>query len=107
MPRRYADHRKVEARPFRAAYDALAERYPPTDRLARLVTGIAADLVVEYERLAQSRRQTPRAASARRKTAGLILGALRAVADGANGRGHAGPDIAATLAAMRDEGTAP
>ncbi len=100
-PRRFKDHRRLEARPYNAAYQAITERYPPKDRLACRIAGVAADFFVEYERLAQSKRQTARTRSARRKTAGLLLGALRSAAGGANGHGE--PDVAAALAAMREE----
>ncbi len=87
-PRRFKDHRRLEARPYNAAYEAIAERYPPQDRLACRIAGVAADLLVDYERLAQSKRRTARAGSARRKTAGLLLGALRSAAGGMNGDGR-------------------
>ena len=102
-PRRYPDHRRLEAGPYNTTYRAIAERYPPRDRLACKILGVAADLLVDYERLSQSRRRTARMASARRKTAGLLLGALRAARDGVNGQG-AEPDVARLLADMRTEG---
>ena len=81
-PRRFKDHRRREARPYLNAYDAIAERYPPPDRLGRRLVSIGADLLLAYDTLAQA-RQTPRVRSARRKTVGLILGMLREVAGGA------------------------
>ena len=99
-PRRFPDHRRLEAKAYNRAYDAIAERYPPRDRLACRLAGLAADLLVEYERLASTRKRTARMASAKRKTAGLILGGLRAVADGHNG--HAAPDLARLLSERRE-----
>lgn len=87
-PRRFKDHRRLEARQYNACYAAIAERYPPKDRLACRIAGLAADLLVEYERLSQSKRRTARTGSARRKTAGLLLGALRSAAGGVNGDGR-------------------
>jgi hypothetical protein len=95
-PRRYADHRRLEAQPYNKAFAAVAERYPPPDRLGRRLVGLVADLWVEYERLASTRKRTARTASARRKTAGLILGGLRAVAEGQT-NGAAAPDLARLL----------
>lgn len=103
-PRRYPDHRRLEARPYNAAYTAIVERYPPKDRLACRIVGVAADLLVEYERLSQAKRRTARAGSARRKTAGLLLGALRAAAGGMNGQAGA-DDLGQALADLhREEG---
>jgi hypothetical protein len=100
-PRRFPDHRRLVAKRYNEAFDVIAERYPPQDRLASRLVGVAADLLVEYE---QSRTPTARVkASARRKTIGLLLGALRAARNGAGGRnGHedAGADLLARLAAL-------
>jgi hypothetical protein len=97
-PRRFKDHRRAEAVRYNRAYDAIAERFPPPDRMARMVAGMAADLFVSYDRLASSQRPTKRTASAKRKTAGLILGALRALGGGSPANGHGGPPTIAELA---------
>lgn len=98
-PRRFKDHRRREAGPYNAAFMDIAMRHPPKDHLARRLVGMAADLLVDYEALAQSRKRTPRAASARRKTAGLLLGALRVVREGMNGDAEPESfDLAAELA---------
>ena len=95
-PRRFKDHRRKVARRWSEDYDAIAERYPPRDRLGRELIAITADQLTDYKALRRSKRATP---SALRKTAGLVLGALRAVADG-GGNGHQEPklDLAAELA---------
>jgi hypothetical protein len=85
----------MEAKPYMRAYDDIVERFPPKDRLGCRLVGMVADLWADYERLSQGRRPSTRTASARRKMAGLILGGLRAVADGHNG--HAAPDLARLL----------
>jgi hypothetical protein len=100
-PRRYKDHRRLEARPYNAAFAAIAERYRPPDRMACMVAGMVADLFVAYDKLAQSQRPTKRTASAKRKTAGLILGALRALGGESPANGHAGPPSIAELVAAR------
>ncbi len=96
MPRRFKDHRTQVALVYREAYRAIAERYPPKDRLASRLTAMAADLLLDYERL----RRSPRAKdSARRKAAGILLGAIRAAAGASNGHGQDGAlDLAGELA---------
>jgi hypothetical protein len=101
-PRRYRDHRRLEAKPYNRAYSDLVGRYPPQDRLACRLVGLVADLLVDYERLARSRKVTARTTSAKRKTAGLILGGLRVVATGTNG--HGGDDLSAALADLHRDG---
>ena len=101
-PRRYPDHRRLEARPYNVAYAEIIGRYPPPDRLACRLAGVVADLLVEYERLASSRKRTARTASAKRKTAGLILGGLRVVGSGTNE--HAPDDLSAALADLHRSG---
>lgn len=96
-PRRFTDHRKAEARPYNDAYAMIAARYTPPDRLACELIGIAADLFVDYKALRQSKRAK---ASARRKTAGLFLGALRAAREGVNGQAPEGDPLAAVRAAV-------
>jgi len=90
-PRRFSDHRRTEARPYNVAYGAVVERHKPVDRLGHELAGIAADLLVDYQALRRSKRGKP---SARRKTIGLLLGALRAAGDAGNGTGHSGPSLA-------------
>lgn len=74
LPRRFKDHRTRTARLYREAYLTIVERYQPRDRLAARVTAMASDLLLDYETLRQSKAAT---SSAKRKTAGLFLGALR------------------------------
>ena len=84
-PRRFKDHRRMAARRWAADYGTIAERYPPRDALGREVVALAADMLADYRTMRITQRGT---ASARRKAAGLFLGALRVAADGANGHGH-------------------
>lgn len=72
-PRRYRDHRRKEAKRWGEDYAAVAERYPPRDRLARELIALAADMLGDYEALRLSRRAT---ASARRKAASRLEEAL-------------------------------
>lgn len=100
-PRRFPDHRRLEAKPYNRAYAAVTGRYQPADRLGCELAAIAADLLTDYQALRRSKRGK---ASARRKTAGLFLGALRAVREGvsANGNGHhsAEDDLAERLLSL-------
>ena len=80
IPRRFKDHRCADARRYTAAWRAIAGRFPGAhDDLGRRLIAVAADTLLEYERLAQL-AQRPRVASARRKYAGLLLGVLRTLA---------------------------
>ena len=103
-PRRFKDHRRLEAKAYNTAYGEIATRYPPKDRLGARVTGMTADMAVDYERLAASRKPSAleaRAMSARRKSFGLFLGGLRVVAADANG--HKPLDLARAIAAAQAE----
>ncbi len=86
-PRRFRDHRRAEAKRWAEDYDTIAERHPPKDKLGREIVALAADMLGDYKALRLSKRGT---ASARRKTAGLFLGALRATVDGASPGDHNG-----------------
>jgi hypothetical protein len=91
-PRRFKDHRRTEAKRWEQDYGTVAERFPPRDRLGREVVALAADMLADYRAMRLAKRGT---ASARRKTAGLLLGALRVAADGANG--HEPLDLARAI----------
>ena len=103
-PRRHKDHRRREAKPYNRAYDEIAARFPPKDALGRRVIGMTADMAVDYEKLAVTRKPTSlaaRAMSARRKAFGLFLGGLRVAAATANG--HEPLDLARAIQAAQAE----
>jgi hypothetical protein len=103
-PRRFADHRRAEARPYNRVYEEIAERFPPRDRLGRRVIGMTADMAVDYECLASPQKPSAREAramSARRKSFGLFLGGLRVVAAATNG--HEPLDLARAIQQAQTE----
>lgn len=84
MPRRFEDHRRVEARQWSKAYNDIIERYPPRDNLARELTAIAADFLEDYKELRRSAGR--KNMSPVRKSAGLFLATLRVLQGGGNGK---------------------
>lgn len=76
-------------------YDMVAARHVPRDALGREVVALCADMLGDYRAARMSKKTT---ASARRKLAGLLLGALRAARDES---GEERPSPAEQLAAVR------
>ena len=104
-PRRYKDHRTRTAKQWAERYDAIAERYPPQDRLARSLTAMSADFLRDYETLrtvGYARGAKSKHLSPIRKTAGLFLATLRVLG---GGNGLREPEDLARLIAAAREGT--
>ncbi len=97
MPRRYADHRSRKAKEFRVIYEEVVEAYPPRHRLGRRIAALLVDLLQDYDALQRSKRKATR--SARRKTLGLLYGALREVKNASSPNG-ASDDLAVELAKL-------
>ena len=98
MPRRHQDARSRHARRYRALYQAITEAHPPKHRWGRWLASMLADLAYDYENLRLNKRRGARLQ--RRKTMGLIFGALREVKAAS---GHAAADdLALELAKLAE-----
>lgn len=101
-PRRYQDHRTVEARRWADAYTDIASRFPPRDGLGRALTAIAADFYMDYVELRSVERATQKKqTSSTRKVAGLFLACLRVLGGSGSGNDHGEKDLAKLIQAAQ------